>query len=302
MQPLHFEIWRWLDGDAEFTQLLPMTGISMQDDVFTILRNPANPLQIESELQKGPFRIDGVFIDSHWNSHAKWQVLQPILEQHLHILHHRKLKLADVGANNGYYLFRLIHWLESINAGWISSDRHCLAIDPVQDFEDQFRFLHSLLSHYPVEFRRAGWQSLGPPASSAFDMILCMGVLYHHTDPFEMLRRLHAALRKGGCLILETMVVESRGDKVPYALLPKGRYAGASGIWLVPDLIALEAMMHRTGWHKVQICHVRDAFDEQKRMNEFPSYREMLNLENIENPLTIEGLPAHRRDFLTAYK
>ncbi|EHQ04883.1 methyltransferase [Leptonema illini DSM 21528] len=276
----------------------------MQDDCFVIERDLPDAVGVRNILpslgpfRKGPFLIDGVFIDSHWNSDLKWKVLLPMLEGLLPLLRESRVRLADVGSNNGYYLFRLVDWMLGLDPTWAEGDRLCTAFDPVADFEAQFRFLHGLLPHYPLRFERAGWQSLSE--HDAFDIVLCMGVLYHHTDPAEMLRTLRSSLRKGGRLILETMVVPSREDGVPYAIVPSGRYAGAKGIWFVPDVHALLALMRRTGWQKVELASVRSAIDEQKRFGDFPSFREMLDENDITR--TIEGLPAPQRAFVIAQK
>jgi tRNA (mo5U34)-methyltransferase len=276
----------------------------MQEDCFVIERNPPDAQGVRAALsylapfRKGPFLIDGVFIDSHWNSHLKWKALLPLLEESLPLLLANRVRLADVGSNNGYYLFRLVDWLINLSPEWLHGDRLFVAFDPVEEFEAQFRFLHGLLPHYPLRFERTGWQSL--KEHEPFDMILCMGVLYHHSDPVALLRALHASLRRGGRLILETMVVPSREDGVPYAIIPPGRYAGAKGIWFLPDTAGVLAWMRRAGWQKVRLASVRSAIDEQKRFGDFPSFREML-LDN-DTTKTIEGLPAPLRAFLIAQK
>lgn len=276
----------------------------MEDGCFVIERQPADPDQIQSTLKglapfrKGPFRIDGVFVESHWNSDIKWQVLYPVLERLLPVLQGSRLRLADVGSNNGYYLFRLVDWMLQHDPAWTEGDRLCMAFDPVADFEAQFSFLHGLLPHYPLRFERAGWQQLTD--YDPFDIVLCMGVLYHHTDPAQMLRKLHASLRNGGHLVLETMVVASRSDGLPYAIIPPGRYAGAKGIWLVPDVHALTALLRRTGWRNIEVVNVRQALDEQKRFGDFPSFREKLDPDD--ETKTVEGLPAPLRAFLIAQK
>jgi tRNA (mo5U34)-methyltransferase len=58
--------------------------------------------------------------------------------------------------------------------------------------------------------------------------------------------------------------------------------------------------MRRTGWQKVELASVRSAIDEQKRFGDFPSFREMLDENDITR--TIEGLPAPQRAFVIAQK
>ncbi len=51
--------------------------------------------------RKGPFDIFNTFIDSEWKSFIKYNLLEP----------HFDLKdkcVADIGCNNGYYLFKML--------------------------------------------------------------------------------------------------------------------------------------------------------------------------------------------------
>ena len=54
--------------------------------------------------RKGPFRINELFIDSEWQSFVKFNLLKP----HLNELCGKVV--ADVGCNNGYYLFKMLEF------------------------------------------------------------------------------------------------------------------------------------------------------------------------------------------------
>jgi len=51
--------------------------------------------------RKGPFEVFGVKIDAEWRSERKWRRLQPALPDL------QDKTIADIGSNNGYYLFRM---------------------------------------------------------------------------------------------------------------------------------------------------------------------------------------------------
>ena len=51
--------------------------------------------------RKGPFQIGDIFIDSEWQSFIKYN----LLESHFNL--ENKI-VADVGCNNGYYMFRML--------------------------------------------------------------------------------------------------------------------------------------------------------------------------------------------------
>lgn len=290
-------------------------SVRIEDGVFIIERESPNPEKVLAQLnelgpfRKGPFRIDGIDIDSHWLSDLKWQFMMPIFQQAEFqiLLSKPDLSFVDIGSNNGYYLFRLIHWLLdnsefNIEPSLIKnfSDRGplFLAIDPVAQFEAQFKFLHAILNNYPIQFERIGWQRVESLAQ--FDIILCMGVLYHQTDPISMLRSLHQSLNQGGRLILETMIIPSVENNLPVSLMPPNKYVGSSGVWFVPTQEALLQLLQRAGFQYIQIESIRPALDEQKRFGDFPAFREVLNSSNINE--TIEGLPAPLRIFVTARK
>ena len=56
--------------------------------------------------RKGPFHLFDLHIDSEWQSFMKWQLLAP----HLSLA---GKKIADVGCNNGYYMFEMLCARES---------------------------------------------------------------------------------------------------------------------------------------------------------------------------------------------
>jgi tRNA (mo5U34)-methyltransferase len=51
--------------------------------------------------RKGPFKLFDIFIDSEWKSFLKYNLLKK------HISLKDKI-VADIGCNNGYYLFRML--------------------------------------------------------------------------------------------------------------------------------------------------------------------------------------------------
>jgi len=50
--------------------------------------------------RKGPFEVCNTFIDSEWRSNIKYNLLRP----HFNL---KDKRVADIGCNNGYYLFRM---------------------------------------------------------------------------------------------------------------------------------------------------------------------------------------------------
>ena len=67
-----------------------------------------------------------------------------------------------------------------------------------------------------------------------------MGVLYHRRSPIDHLLELRGALREGGQLVLETLVIEGGDDRV---LVPAGRYAKMRNVWFIPTPTMLETLV-----------------------------------------------------------
>ena len=51
--------------------------------------------------RKGPFDLFGLFIDTEWQSFLKYNLLEPYFNL-------KGKKVADIGCNNGYYMFRML--------------------------------------------------------------------------------------------------------------------------------------------------------------------------------------------------
>ncbi len=68
--------------------------------------------------RKGPFSVFGIDIDAEWRSNLKWDLLQdhlPDLEGQV---------IADIGCNNGYYMFRMAHYQPKFVLGFEPSVQH----------------------------------------------------------------------------------------------------------------------------------------------------------------------------------
>ena len=55
-----------------------------------------------------------------------------------------------------------------------------------------------------------------------FDVVLCMGVFYHHRSPVDLLKTVRQVARPGVSLWLDTIIIPGDDDVM---LFPKDRYA-----------------------------------------------------------------------------
>ena len=164
--------------------------------------------------RKGPFDLFGTHIDTEWRSDWKWQRLAS------HISNLNDRVVLDVGCGSGYHCWRM----RGAGAKFV------LGIDPSQKFLYQFHAIKKYLGAQPVHYLPLRSEDL-PPNSGVFDTVFSMGVLYHRKSPFDHLEELKAALRSGGELVLETLVLAGEDSQV---LVPSDRYAQMRNVWFIP--------------------------------------------------------------------
>jgi len=153
--------------------------------------------------KKGPFRLFGIDLDAEWRADFKWERLAGSIGSLA------GQNILDIGCNNGYFMFRAA----------AHGPRLVLGIDPAPRVCYQFRFLQRYARLPNLEIQPWGWQEVAH-WQTLFDTVFCMGILYHHSDPIRILKDIHRALRPGGLLVLETIVIPG---VEPHCLLPPDR-------------------------------------------------------------------------------
>jgi len=226
--------------------------------------------------RKGPFDIHEIRLDAEWRSEWKWRRLLPLLPevQGLHVL--------DVGCNNGWYAWHLL------GQGAAS----VLGVDPSPVYVQQARALQILAPEHRICVEPLGIEELIPLGPS-FDLILLMGILYHHPDPVQVLRHARGLLRSSGTLMVETIVVPGED---PIAWVPESRYAGARGFWYLPTLPCLLNWIHRADLHVVDRDEPTPTTPDEQRSTawrEGPCLVDGLHPDDLTR--TIEGYPAPQR-------
>jgi tRNA (mo5U34)-methyltransferase len=107
-------------------------------------------------------------------------------------------------------------------------------------------------------------------------------------------------LRRGGELVLETLVVE--GEK-GYSLIPDSRYARMPNVWFLPSIPTLEQWVTKAGYRDVRVVDDNWTSVEEQHTTSwmtFESLPEALDKDNRQ--ITIEGYPAPRRAVIIARK
>ncbi|RMD87791.1 MAG: tRNA 5-methoxyuridine(34)/uridine 5-oxyacetic acid(34) synthase CmoB, partial [Candidatus Dadabacteria bacterium] len=154
--------------------------------------------------RKGPYSLFGRVIDSEWRSDLKWNRIEPFLDDP-----HEK-KVADIGGNNGYFLFRMANY----------SPKLMVNFDPNGRFYYQFELLHRFSGVDNMQHEVLGVEDVHL-FENFFDIVLFMGVIYHCRDPLGALRQVYTCLKPGGQMIFESLALPGRK---PVSLTPPGRY------------------------------------------------------------------------------
>lgn len=230
--------------------------------------------------RKGPFHLHGIHIDTEWRSDWKWQRVLP----HLESLDGRTV--LDIGCGSGYHLWRM----RGENAKLV------VGVDPSQLFLMQFQAIKHFNPDPNIHLLPVGVEHL--PELKTFDTVFSMGVLYHRRSPIEFLQQLKSQLRKGGQLVLETLVVEGDDQTV---LMAGERYAQMRNVWFLPSTEALSLWMSRVGFTNIQVVDIEKTTTNEQRKTQ---WMDSLSLADFLDPndtnKTIEGYPAPLRAVITA--
>lgn len=233
--------------------------------------------------RKGPFSLFGLELDTEWRSDWKWDRLA----KHIAPLNNRKV--LDVGCGNGYHCWRM--------AG--AGAQLVIGIDPHLLFNMQYWAIRHFLKQVPVYVLPLALEDL-PEKIQDFDTVFSMGVLYHRRSPIDHLYALKDCLRRGGELVLETLVIDGEeGD----TLLPQERYARMPNVWFLPSCATLESWLLKAGYKNIRLVDVSFTSPAEQRSTQWMNFESLPEALDKENPaLTIEGYPAPKRAIYIAEK
>ena len=231
--------------------------------------------------RKGPFKIFDTFIDSEWQSFMKYNLLRPFF-------HLEDKRVADIGCNNGYYMFRMLE----------DSPKKIVGFDPSPLFKTQFDFID--------HFAKSGivYEMLGVEHAEfyeeKFDVIFCLGVLYHRSDPVVMLKQLYRALDKEGEVFLDTFYIDGEEEM---ALCPRSSYSKIPNIYFVPTIKALEHWCLRAGFSAFEVLTTSVTTSDEQRKTEWIEGESLENFLDPNDPTkTVEGYPAPKRVYVKLTK
>lgn len=231
--------------------------------------------------RKGPFNIFGLEIDSEWQSNLKYNLLRP----------HFNLKdklVADIGCNNGYYMFRMLE----------DKPKKLVGFDPSALTLHQFEFINHFVKS-DIVYEILGIEHL-EYYEHKFDFIFMLGVLYHRPDPIGTLKALAKGLNSKGEIIIDTFMIDGEEE---LCLTPNKRYSKIPNIYFIPTVSALKNWLQRAGFENIEVLAKVVTSKEEQRKTKW-SFDESLEdfLDKNDSTKTVEGYPAPKRVYIKARK
>lgn len=265
-------------SDLRYDLTLPAVTLQGQIDPEAQQRLP-DQLMALHPWRKGPFHLFGIDIDTEWRSDLKWSRVANGLNL-------RDASVLDVGCGNGYYGWRML------GAG----AKRVIGLEPFPLYIHQHRVIQNYLPHL-ANHVLAGSDLDIPSDLEAFDVAFSMGVLYHRTSPIDHLKSMFAALRPGGQIVLETLIVDEPGMEL---FVPEGRYAKMRNVWFIPSISMLLRFLKRCNFKRYEVLDVSTTTIHEQRSTAWMTFESLPNFLLPDGSATVEGYPVPKRAIVLA--
>ena len=231
--------------------------------------------------RKGPFKIFDLEIDSEWQSNIKYNLIRPFFDL-------KDKVVADIGCNNGYYMFRMLE----------DKPKRLIGFDPSPLTLHQFEFINHFVKS-DIVYEMLGVEHL-EFYNHKFDFIFMLGVLYHRADPVGTLKSLARGLNSKGEILIDTFMID--GDE-ELCLTPNKRYSKIPNIYFIPTIPALKNWLERAGFEHIEVLATTVTTSEEQRKTIW-SFDQSLEdfLDENDKTKTVEGYPAPKRVYVKARK
>ncbi len=231
--------------------------------------------------RKGPFEIGSTYIDTEWQSNIKYNLLRP----HFNL---KNKRVADIGCNNAYYMFRMLE----------DKPAKLVGFDPSPLYKSQFDFINHFVKS-DIVYELLGVEHI-EFYEEKFDTIFCLGVLYHRSDPVAMLKQLYKGLDKKGEVILDTFYIDGEEEM---ALCPESSYSKIPNIYFVPTILALKNWCLRAGFISFNVLETSVTESNEQRKTEWIEGQSLADfLDSEDSTKTVEGYPAPQRVYVRLIK
>ncbi len=238
--------------------------------------------------RKGPFQLFGIDIDSEWRSDMKWRRL----ERKIQPLHGRLV--LDVGCGNGYYICRML----GQGADFV------LGVEPSQQYIAQFSVLRKYLPAMRAEILPLKFEEFPLnyciSCGIEFDTVFSMGILYHRREPNLHIDELYSAMRSGGELVMETLIIEGDSGDV---LIPGDKYAKMSNVWSIPSEPELQSWLRGCGFRDIRTIDISTTTTIEQRRTDWMTFESLDDfLDPRDSQRTVEGYQAPLRILVSCIK
>jgi tRNA (mo5U34)-methyltransferase len=217
----------------------------MHDLIKKRRHNPVRQVLGETGLYHS-FRLpDGRFLRGAMSMELQEERLAPFrLAEDL-----KGKRILDIGPWDGYYTFEM----ERRGAEVVAIDYADL---------DTFRELHRALNSQ-ARYLRLDVYELDPAKIGTFDIVLCLGVLYHLKHPLLALEKICAVTRD--VCIVDTFVIDGETwqqdirSPLPYVeFYETDELGGQVDNWSGPTVTAVEALIRAAGFARADVLCVTD--------------------------------------------
>ncbi|PUE64544.1 tRNA 5-methoxyuridine(34)/uridine 5-oxyacetic acid(34) synthase CmoB [Arcobacter lacus] len=250
----------------------------LSEEEFNVILQTAKKL---IPWRKGPFKIFGLEIDSEWQSNIKYNLIRPYFNL-------KDKVVADIGCNNGYYMFRMLE----------DKPKRLVGFDPSPLTLHQFEFINHFVKS-DIIYEMLGVEHL-EYYNHSFDFIFMLGVLYHRPDPVGTLKSLAKGLNSKGEILIDTFMIDGEEE---ICLTPNKRYSKIPNIYFIPTISALKNWLERAGFEDIEVLATTITTSEEQRKTPW-SFDQSLEdfLDPNDNTKTVEGYPAPKRVYIKARK
>jgi len=174
--------------------------------------------------------------------------------------------VIDIGAWDGFFSFeaekRGAKVLAVDTVMWDNNHPNNTMKEHWNTGKKGFNFARKMLNS-KVKDKEVEVNDLSKETVGEFDLVLCLGILYHMEDPLRMCRRMFDITKEGGMLILETHCDGLNEPKPGMIFYGDTLLNEDPGNWWGPNIKCVEEMLKAAGFKKINLIslnHQRGIF------------------------------------------